>query len=258
MYYYLYQTKNLINDKTYIGVHSTKKLNDGYIGGGIKRQSDAFIKQKKNVAAPFVKAVIKYGYENFHKEILAFFDTQEEAYEEEKYLVNEQWIKSENNYNVKLGGICPPDATGVKRTDKFKKLKSDAIKSWQHKLVDISAKTYVISIDGGEPVEYTNLTSAAKKIKIVSVNVLRNLSLNRTPQGQKGIFCYLKNNFSKKIFEKDKQNYPIISVYHKDGRIVTGYGLNDIVIKTKTDPSNMSKVIRKKTKHTKGWSCKAW
>jgi hypothetical protein len=38
-YIYTYQTKNLINGKTYVGVHTTNRLNDGYIGCGIK--SDA-------------------------------------------------------------------------------------------------------------------------------------------------------------------------------------------------------------------------
>lgn len=55
MFYFTYQTKNLINGKTYIGVHSTHNLNDGYIGCGIKRQSDADYDKKygKN-GSPFI------------------------------------------------------------------------------------------------------------------------------------------------------------------------------------------------------------
>lgn len=40
-YYYVYQTVNLINGKTYIGVHGTNNMKDGYIGCGIYRNSDA-------------------------------------------------------------------------------------------------------------------------------------------------------------------------------------------------------------------------
>jgi group I intron endonuclease len=87
-YNYTYQIKNLINGKTYIGVHSTDSLNDDYMGSG---------KQLK-------PAFKKYGKENFFKIILCFFDTVNEAYEEEKFLVNEEWIKSKDNYNIAIGG----------------------------------------------------------------------------------------------------------------------------------------------------------
>jgi hypothetical protein len=87
-YNYTYQIKNLINDKTYIGVHSTNKLDDGYMGSGYKLK----------------KAFEIYGKENFSKEILCFFDTAKQAYEEEEFLVNCNWIKNKNNYNLCLGG----------------------------------------------------------------------------------------------------------------------------------------------------------
>jgi hypothetical protein len=88
MYIFTYQTKNLINDKTYIGVHSTNNLNDGYMGSGI------------NIA----RAIKKYGKENFIMIPLSFFDTIDEAYAEEKYLVNSEWISKTNNYNITEGG----------------------------------------------------------------------------------------------------------------------------------------------------------
>lgn len=81
-YNFVYQTKNLINGKTYIGVHQTDNLNDGYIGSGIKKLSDAKTLCKKSNSM-FARAVVKYGYENFKKEILGFYDTYEECLEEE-------------------------------------------------------------------------------------------------------------------------------------------------------------------------------
>lgn len=58
MFYYLYEIKNLINNKIYVGVHKTNDLNDGYMGSGkvIKR------------------AMEKHGTENFTKVILEQFD----------------------------------------------------------------------------------------------------------------------------------------------------------------------------------------
>ena len=52
--YCIYRITNNINGKTYIGQHKYKKLNDSYIGSGTYLR----------------KAYIKYGIENFTKEII--------------------------------------------------------------------------------------------------------------------------------------------------------------------------------------------
>ena len=90
-YHYVYQTKNLINGKTYIGRHSTNNLNDGYIGSG---------KMLK-------RAIKKYGKENFECIAMCYFDTYEESVEEEKFLVTREYCKNSNNYNIVEGGSNP-------------------------------------------------------------------------------------------------------------------------------------------------------
>lgn len=87
-FHYVYQTKNNVNGKTYVGVHSTNNLNDGYMGSGVN------LKQ----------AFDKYGIENFETLIMSFFDTREEALVEEAFLVDENWVCDSRNYNVALGG----------------------------------------------------------------------------------------------------------------------------------------------------------
>ena len=89
IYHYTYQTKNLINGKTYVGIHTTSNLDDGYIGSGTLLK----------------KAIAKHGKENFKMEILDFFDTREEASVEEEFLINEDWVLSEDNYNLVGGGF---------------------------------------------------------------------------------------------------------------------------------------------------------
>lgn len=89
-YIYVYQTVCEPNGKTYIGVHSTNNIDDGYIGCGVYNQKDA----KRQML--FHKAVNKYGYTSFRRYILSFYDTYQQALEEEKYIVNNQWVKSKS------------------------------------------------------------------------------------------------------------------------------------------------------------------
>jgi len=103
-YIYTYQTKNLVNSKTYIGYHSTDNLNDGYIGCGVRSDSYAKSCKKSGFKSAFIDSVLKYGYKNFKKEILSFFYTVEEAKEEESFLVNNNWVLDKTNYNISLGG----------------------------------------------------------------------------------------------------------------------------------------------------------
>jgi hypothetical protein len=88
MYHIVYQTTNLVNLKIYIGIHSTNNLDDGYIGSG----------------KTMIKAIKKYGKENFKKEILHYCKSREEACDVELYLVNEQFVERPDVYNIRLGG----------------------------------------------------------------------------------------------------------------------------------------------------------
>lgn len=88
--YYIYETKNIINDKIYIGQHASEDIvNDTYIGSG------DIIK----------KAINKYGRSKFKRTVLFEFDTLEEAYLKEKELVTEEFLDRDDTYNVRLGGV---------------------------------------------------------------------------------------------------------------------------------------------------------
>lgn len=88
MYYYLYKITNITNNNIYIGVHSTTDLNDGYFGSG-KR---------------LMCAIKKYGKNIFKKEILEFFNSLEEMFDAERRIVNEEFVKRPDTYNIKEGG----------------------------------------------------------------------------------------------------------------------------------------------------------
>lgn len=87
-YYYIYLTTNLINGKQYIGQHKGK-LKDSYFGSG------------KNI----LKAINKYGKENFSKDILQICQSREEAdYWEKFYIELFKAIENNNFYNLQEGG----------------------------------------------------------------------------------------------------------------------------------------------------------
>ena len=87
-YHFIYRTTNLLNEKFYVGMHSTDKLDDGYFGSGkILNYS-----------------VAKYGLENHKIEILEFLPSREELKKREAEVVNEEMLKHPLCMNLKFGG----------------------------------------------------------------------------------------------------------------------------------------------------------
>lgn len=105
MRYFIYKTTCILNDKYYIGVHSERRLSDGYIGCGVCSNGSALSLKRKGIKSAFIDSVIKHGYENFKREILQEFDSIEKAYDYEKELVTKDIILSKECLNIKIGGI---------------------------------------------------------------------------------------------------------------------------------------------------------
>lgn len=88
MFYTVYKTTNLVNGKIYVGLHVTKDLNDDYLGSGKQIQA----------------AVKKYGKDSFKREYIKICETPEEMYNLEAQIVNEEFVKRTDTYNMKTGG----------------------------------------------------------------------------------------------------------------------------------------------------------
>lgn len=98
MIYYVYEIKNLMNNKIYVGVHKSTSIEDDYMGSGTLIRT----------------AIKKYGKENFSKRILFVFDNVKDALECERKIVNEEFINRMDTYNLVLGGNIAPTKTHTK------------------------------------------------------------------------------------------------------------------------------------------------
>ena len=87
-HHFIYKTTNLINNKFYVGMHSTDNLEDGYVGSG-KRLGNS---------------IQKYGLENHGFEILEFLSSREELKKREAEVVNEELLADPLCMNLKFGG----------------------------------------------------------------------------------------------------------------------------------------------------------
>lgn len=104
MIHYLYKTTCLPNGKYYYGVHSERRSSDGYIGCGVCSDGTAINLKRKGFKSYFIDSVVKYGYNNFEKQIIAFFDNIDDAFEVEELIVDENEVNNKKCMNIKLGG----------------------------------------------------------------------------------------------------------------------------------------------------------
>jgi len=88
MHYIIYQIRNILNEKLYIGAHKTTNIDDGYMGSGVGLK----------------RALKKYGENNFEKTILFTFDTENDMYNKETEIVTIEFVRSKNTYNQAIGG----------------------------------------------------------------------------------------------------------------------------------------------------------
>lgn len=87
--FFVYITTNLVNNKKYLGFSSMKKKNwETYLGSG----------------KALKRAVLKYGEENFKREILQYFEKRDDAIAEERRLILENKCHlSDEWYNIATG-----------------------------------------------------------------------------------------------------------------------------------------------------------
>lgn len=172
IYYIVYEIKNLINNKIYVGAHATKNINDMYMGSGklIKR------------------AIKKYGSENFTRTLICFCESVEDMYRKEREIVNKEFISRDDTYNLNIGGVGSSDYCirkkisdsnkGRKKSEKTKQNMSKAQKLRKHKPLSIEHKAKIGLASKGHTLsaESRAKLSASNTGKIVSEEAKQNMS----------------------------------------------------------------------------------
>ena len=108
--YYIYRITNKVNNKTYIGQHKYRKLNDDYKGSG----------------KLLWRAYRKYGFENFEKEILySRIQYKETADAMERFAIAKERALGKAEYNIADGG---EGSAGFHHTDETRRRLSESHK----------------------------------------------------------------------------------------------------------------------------------
>jgi len=204
MFYYIYQITNLVNGKIYVGVHKTGNLDDGYMGSGkvIKR------------------AIKKYGIDNFTKDVLEFFESEELMYAKEKEVVTENFLERDEVYNLRRGGLggfdhinknyeelCIQNSRARKNTDK--KLEQKLGKDWRS----------VIGKKASEAAQHPS-SKAKRRKTLLDRGIRSDASYMHTAEvNEKRKLAYKQNGHS--IGEKNSQfgtcviSYPSLGIKRK-------------------------------------------
>lgn len=235
----VYLTVNTVNNKTYIGVHKTNLDKfDGYIGCGVNIYKPSSYKKSKT---PFQYAVNKYGIDKFIRTTLFTFDNELDAYNKEKDLVTEDYVRNPNTYNLILGGRL-----NTNHANQYKEVH----------MYDIHGE-YIRSFDTVTEANKfinPNATTAGH----ISRNIRKGYLTNRKYQFSYEKLPYMKEYEKKKIERSDeyremlriRQSKPV-GRYSIDGELIETFpSLKSCRLAGYT---NAQAVIENKRKHCKGY-----
>lgn len=159
---FVYLTTNKINGKQYVGSHNGE-INDGYLGSGLL----------------ILKAIRKYGKENFKIELL------EECYPDNNQILEESYIEKYNTLIPNGYNISPTGGHGLKQS-KLNETTKQKIKSKQKGKKKIS---YFIEKYGNKEGKKKYKESEEKRINKIKGFKHTKESLEKIRKSSKGRLC---------------------------------------------------------------------
>lgn len=200
-YHFTYRTTNLVNGRYYLGMHSTNRIDDGYLGSGKRLYYE----------------LNKYGRDNFKFEILKQFSSREELIQAEINLITEQDIQNPNCLNLKPGGSggftdeSRKKARQVTDTILEKKygrdFRSILAKQYRQDLTDNDRENISKLVKAGlKRVNFDHATFKGKRHSEETLNKMRNAKIGHGKGSDNSQFgkCWITNDLeSKKINKGD-------------------------------------------------------
>lgn len=212
--FYLYKIKNNINNKIYIGVRSSERdfLSIGYYGGGVAIRN----------------AVKFYGRKNFTRTVIKEFSTKQEAYDAEAFLVNKDFVKRKDVYNIRTGGILGSTKTA-------------------------SSEVAVKSLDKNGNIEhYSSYRSADRKSGVYASNIRDCVIGNRKFAG--GKLWTLESQSFPDVFPKNERERRFVICYDKQMNLIREFENPTLAAKKlKLNYPHVLSVLKKKRKSTGGY-----
>lgn len=242
-FFIVYCTINTKNKKQYIGIHKTENpdIFDGYLGNGCySTVPSSYSKSTTN----FAKAVRKYGPRYFQRYILKVYNTLEEALYLESILVDKEYVKRRDTYNMIIGGGINPNKVKeifgdtIINKEYYDKLISsylenipesaeeqqkDIYKDYIYKETDDYDKIYQYDgVTGNYETSYDSVIEAAKALDTCCSLVSRAIRLNYKINNK-----YLSNSLTDKLSitsyrRKYCKNIPIYQ-YDLEGNFLAEY-----------------------------------
>lgn len=197
--YSVYKIISKITNEYYIGVHKTNNVNDSYYGSGI------IIKRK----------IKKYGKENFQKIILNIFDTQEEAFEEEKRLLKEN-LNNPMCLNIANGGQGGSNFAGKHHSEETKeKLRKISFgrkmsEETKHKIIETRKKNGTLKCKDSTKIKLSQLAKNRYITDEVKIKISNGLKAYHDKVGR-------KNKIRKKYHHLEHDKNSKMSWINKDG-----------------------------------------
>jgi len=167
MIHYVYRTVNLITGSYYIGAHSSRKMNNLYLGSGLILS----------------RAIKKYGKEKFKKEILEICESKEHKFQREAEIVTEETIKDPLCMNLKPGGHGGWISTKGKPHSEETKKKMSEIKKGTKLSEETKTKIRASSLKRKHSDETRIRMKVSHTGKIFSEEHKKNISENRKGKG---------------------------------------------------------------------------